>query len=121
MERRKKERERSRKSPFIRGGGGGEVAWRQTKIMRTFLSGKIYKIIPVLLKFKIFSPPLSRVFSLSLFLSQFSLLVALMRTVIHLYTGGRGSCSLKPTPFNNNTPEPTGQTHAHHSEKTYEN
>lgn len=57
MERRKKERERSRKSPFIRGGGGGEVAWRQTKIMRTFLSGKIYKIIPVLLKFKIFFPP----------------------------------------------------------------
>lgn len=44
--------ERKRKgerSPFTRGGrAGGEAPRRQMKIMRTFLSGKIYKIVPVL-------------------------------------------------------------------------
>lgn len=54
---RKTERERARereRSPFTRGGrAGGEAPRRQMKIMRTFLSGKIYKIVPVLLKFKI--------------------------------------------------------------------
>ncbi len=48
--------ERRKRSPFTRGGRArGEAPRRQMKIMRTFLSGKIYKIVPVLLKFKISS------------------------------------------------------------------
>lgn len=49
------------RSPFTQGGraAGGEAPQRHMKIMRTFLSGKIYKIVPVLLKFKT-----SRFFSL---------------------------------------------------------
>lgn len=49
----KREKEGGR-SPFTQGGraAGGEAPQRHMKIMRTFLSGKIYKIVPVLLKFK---------------------------------------------------------------------
>lgn len=51
----KKERRRSREregSPFTRGRRLEESLLGEMKIMRTFLSGKIHKIIPVLLKFK---------------------------------------------------------------------
>lgn len=75
----RKERQRERENERERSGGraGGEAPRRQMKIMRTFLSGKIYKIVPVLLKFKIslffsFSPFLPSS-SLPPFLSLFSL------------------------------------------------
>lgn len=62
------------------------------KIMRTFLSGKIYKIVPVLLKFKIsffssfscFPPSFSFPGFSSFSYSSTALLPALMSTRIHL-------------------------------------